>query len=82
MAMNPKLYKITREQWEKFQQHYAWQLLQSPDYRLGQAFLNFFNEVDKLMQADGDLGMQDSVKLYYETDNLMAKRIIDKWLEQ
>ena len=80
--MNPKLYKITREQWEKFQQHYAWQLLQSPDYRLGQAFLNFFNEVDKLMQADGDLGMQDSVKLYYETDNLMAKRIIDKWLEQ
>ena len=82
MAMNPKQYKITREQWEKFQQHYAWQLLQSPDYRLGQAFLNFFNEVDKLMQADGDLGLQDSVKLYYETDNLMAKRIIDKWLDQ
>ncbi len=80
--MNPKQYKITREQWEKFQQHYAWQLLQSPDYRLGQAFLNFFNEVDKLMQADGDLGLQDSVKLYYETDNLMAKRIIDKWLDQ
>ena len=80
--MNPKQYTITREQWEKFQQHYAWQLLQSPDYRLGQAFLNFFNEVDKLMQADGDLGLQDSVKLYYETDNLMAKRIIDKWLDQ
>ena len=80
--MNTKQYKITREQWEKFQQHYAWQLLQSPDYRLGQAFLNFFNEVDKLMQADGDLGLQDSVKLYYETDNLMAKRIIDKWLDQ
>lgn len=82
MVMNPKQYKITREQWEKFQQHYAWQLLQSPDYRLGQAFLNYFNEVDKIWENDGDLGRQASTNLYYETDSNKAMAIISNWIEQ
>jgi hypothetical protein len=80
--MNPRKYRISKERWAEFQEHYAWQLLQSPDYRLGQAFLNYFNEVDKIMQDDGDLGRQDSVQLYYETDNAMAQRLIDQWLDQ
>ena len=80
--MNPRKYRISKERWAEFEEHYAWQLLKSPDYRLGQAFLNYFNEVDKIMQDDGDLGQQDSVRLYYETDNAMAQRLIDQWLDQ
>jgi hypothetical protein len=79
---NPNQYRISKERWAEFQQHYAWQLLQSPDYRLGQAFLNHFNEVDKIWNNDGDLGRQASVKLYYETDNKRAMLLINQWLEE
>ena len=78
---NSRQYKISKKQWAEFQKHYAWQLLQSPDYRLGQGFLNYFNEVDKIMNADGDLGMRDSVQLYYEPDNDKAMKLIYRWLE-
>ena len=80
--MNPNQYKVSRERYQEFLEHYAWQLLKSPDYRLGQAFINFFNEVDKMMSEDGDLGKQDAVMLYYETNNLRAQQLIDKWLDQ
>lgn len=79
--MNPNQYKVSRERYQEFLEHYAWQLLKSPDYRLGQAFINFFNEVDKMMSEDGDLGKQDAVMLYYETDNNQAQTIIDRWLQ-
>jgi len=79
--MNPNQYKVSRERYQEFLEHYAWQLLKSPDYRLGQAFINFFNEVDKMMSEDGDLGKQDAVMLYYETNNNQAQTIIDRWLQ-
>ena len=77
---NPNQYKISKERWAEFEEHYAWQLLKSPDYRLGQAFLNYFNEVDKIWENDGDLGRQSSVNLYYETDNKRAMLLINQWL--
>lgn len=79
---NPNQYRISKERWAEFEEHYAWQLLRSPDYRLGQAFLNYFNEVDKIWNNDGDLGKQQSVRLYYETDNAKAMAIISNWIEQ
>lgn len=78
--MNPNQYKVSRERYAEFLKHYAWQLLKTPDYRLGQAFLNYFNEVDKIMNSDGDLGMRDSVQLYYETDNKRVQEMIDRWI--
>ena len=73
---------ITQQQYKEFMEHYAWQLLKSPDYRLGQAFLNHFNEVDKIMHADGEEGAKDSFILYYESDNKRAMQMIQKWLDQ
>ena len=78
---NPNQYRISKERWAEFQEHYAWQLLKSPDYRLGQGFLNYFNEVDKIWNNDGDLGKQQSIRLYYETDNAKAMEIIKGWLD-
>ena len=77
--MNPNQYKISKERYEEFVKDYTWKWLKNPDYRLGQAFLNFFNEVDKIWEADGDLGKQASVNLYYEPDNKKAQAIIDRW---
>jgi len=79
---NPNQYRISKERWAEFEEHYAWQLLKSPDYRLGQGFLNYFNEVDKIWNNDGDLGKQQSVRLYYETNNVKAMEIIKGWIEQ
>ena len=78
---NPNQYKISKQQWAEFEEHYAWQLLKAPDYRLGQAFLNYFNEVDKIMHADVTVGGVGFI-LYYETDNKRAIQMIQKWLDQ
>lgn len=69
---------ITKKQYQEFTEHYTWQLLQSPDYRLGQAFLNYFPEVSKrLANTDGTVL---EMKLYYETDNERAKWLINQWV--
>lgn len=69
--------KITAVEYAKFLEHYSWQLLQSPDYRLGQAFLNYFPEVSKgLAKTDGTI---IEMKLYYEADNDRAQWMIDQW---
>lgn len=71
---------ITQKQYQEFIEHYAWQLLQSPDYRIGQAFLNYFPEVSTEMTRDGDHGTLFEMKLYYETDNERAKYLINQWV--
>lgn len=69
---------ITQKQYQEFMEHYTWQLLQSPDYRLGQAFLNYFPEVSSaLTKTDGAVL---ETKLYYETDNERAKWLINQWV--
>ena len=78
---NPNQYKISKAKWAEFQEHYAWQLLSTPDYRLGQAFLNYFDTVDKVMNEDGDLGARDSIALYYAINNDEAMELIYRWLD-
>ena len=69
---------ITQQQYKEFMEHYTWQLLKSPDYRIGQAFLNYFPEVSKaLAKTDGTIL---EMKLYYETDNERAKSLINQWV--
>ena len=70
--------KISERDYVKFQEHYAWQLLQSPDYRLGQAFLNYFPEVGRDMESEDD-GALLEMKLFYEKDCAIAQRMIDSW---
>ena len=74
--------KITREQYEEFLKHLAWQRLKAPDYRFGQAFLNYFPEISKNMRRDGDLGTLDEMNLFYENSDLLAQEFISKWLDQ
>ena len=73
---------ITQEQYQEFLKHLAWQRLQSPDYRFGQAFLNYFPEISRNMRRDGDNGTLDEMNLFYEINDLVAQAIISKWVDQ
>lgn len=74
-------YRITKEQYEEFQKHYMFEFIRNSEYRLGQAFLNYFPEIGKIMINDGDLGTLDEYRLYNETDPKKAQEKINYWIE-
>lgn len=74
--------KITREEYAKFLEHFAWQRLQSPDYRLGQAFLNYFPHVSKALIEDEQWGTLYEYNIFNEINDLRAQEFIDKWVDQ
>ena len=80
--MNPYQYKITKEAYEEFLKHLVWQRLQTPDYRFGQAFLNYFPEISKMMREDGDLGSQSEYVLYSEDWEPTARMRCEQWVEK
>ena len=79
---NPYQYKITRERYEEFLKHLVWTRLQAPDYRFGQAFLNYFPEISKMMQEDGDNGSQAEYFLYNEEWEPTARMRCEEWVEK
>lgn len=80
--MNPYQYKITKQQYEEFLRHLVWVRLRAPDYRFGQAFLNYFPKIRKIMEDDGDLGSRAEQHLYYEEWEPTARMQCESWVEQ
>lgn len=78
--MNPDQYQITQAEYAEFLEHYTWQLLKSPDYRLGQGFLNYFPHISQALIADEEYGTLYEYNLYNETDREQAQGIIDQWV--
>lgn len=74
--------KITQEEYQEFLKDYTWKLLQFPDYRLGQAFLNYFTKIQDHLLMDGDHGRDYSWELYQEKDKVKAQKMIDFFREQ
>ncbi len=72
---------ISKQQYEEFLKDYTIEVLRNPDYRLGQAFLNYFPAVDRLMNNDGDLGAADATKLFYTINNDEARELIDRFVK-
>ena len=77
---------ISKERYEEFLKHYQWQLLKSPDYRLGQAFLNYFPEISKALVEETESGQPTAgalleCKLYHETNQSQAQKLIDIFRE-
>jgi hypothetical protein len=79
---NPNQYQITKEQYEEFLKHLAWTRLKAPDYRFGQAFLNYFTEIRKIMERDGDLGSQAEQHLFFEEWEPSARMKCEAWVEK
>ena len=70
---------ISKLEYGEFKKHYVWVLLQAPDYRLGQAFLNYFPKISKMMLSR-EKGMQDEFQLFNERDPKKAQEIINQVL--
>jgi hypothetical protein len=81
-SSNPNQYQITKEQYEEFLKHLAWTRLKAPDYRYGQAFLNYFPEIRDIMEHDGDLGSQGAAHLFYEEWEPTARSRCESWVEK
>ena len=69
---------ITQNQFDEFVKHYNWEILKNSDYRVGQAFINYFPAV--LRTSDG-AAVDDSAKLFYNTSNEECWNIIRKHIE-
>ena len=65
--------KISQERYAEFLKDLAWQRLKTPDYRMGQAFCNFFSK-----EANQILGTIDEFRLYYTTSDETAQELISR----
>jgi hypothetical protein len=79
--------KITREQFKQFEKEYLRQLLETPDYRFGQAFLNKFgesmiqDEVIEGISLNQKPGMPSTWQVWEERDYKRARKMVLKFVE-
>ena len=73
---------ISKERYKEFEQHWIMQFIRNPDYRLGQAFLNYFPEISKIYLNSGDHGANEEYRLWNTKDSKEANTIIQKWLNE
>jgi len=72
--------KITRKEYEQFEKHYMLEFIRNPDYRLGQAFLNYFPEISRIMRTTEDITTIAEFKLYNEKNPKLAQEQINRWI--
>lgn len=56
--------KITQLEFQEFEKDLLFKQIAYPDYRYGQAFLNYFKWVEDSLDADGDLGRIQANKIW------------------
>jgi len=74
--------KISQQQYQEFLKHLAWQRLKAPDYRFGQAFLNYFPEIRETMENGGEMSNQGSYVLFYEEWEATARMKCESWVSK
>jgi len=60
---------ITRREFEQFEQYWLMEVLKTPTYRYGQAFMNYFNNLEILM-----LSYDSTYNLWEETNVEKARQ--------
>jgi len=68
--------KITQEDWEQFKKHYMLEFIRNPDYRFGQALLNYFPNLSKHLIADGESGESVEHRLWNSLSQEEVMKII------
>jgi hypothetical protein len=56
--------KITPDEWQQFKKQYMFEFMRNPDYRFGQAFLNYFPELSKYLISAGERGESIEQRLW------------------
>jgi len=74
--------KITIKEFEEFEKQFFFEKINNPYYRLGQAFLNKFPEIDRLMEEDGDLGAQQARRVWECDNRKQVLELIDWYLDK
>lgn len=64
-------YSITKEDFQKFENHFTMEVLKNPTYRYGQAFLNYFHPwAEGYLRENSNLGMPPGVH-HSSDDNIL-----------
>lgn len=74
--------KITMKEFEEFEKQFLFDKINNPYYRLGQAFLNKFPKIDRLMERDGDLGAQQARRLWECDNRKQVLELIDWYIDK
>jgi hypothetical protein len=74
--------KITIKEFEEFEKQFLFDKINNPYYRLGQAFLNKFPEIDRLWNDDGDLGAQQARRLWECDNRKQVLELIDWYIDK
>jgi hypothetical protein len=72
--------KITPEDWEQFKKQYVFEFLRNPDYRFGQAFLNYFTALSLYLLENGDRGESIEQRLWNAKTQDEAMSIIGQMI--
>lgn len=73
--------KITWAEIEAFEKDLLFKQIANPHYRYGQAFLNYFTWVHKLMEEDGDLGWNCASNVWNSKNRLEVLDLVDWYIE-
>jgi len=74
--------KISQAQYQEFLKHLAWQRLKTPDYRFGQAFLNYFPEISRAIRESSENGSQAEYVLFNEEWEPTARMRCEQWVSK
>jgi len=72
--------QITEVQYQEFLKDYVFQVLKhGADYRLGQHFLNYFVDINRVLLSDGDVSAHNNARLYNCMDPVESEHMIRHW---
>jgi hypothetical protein len=72
---------ISQERFKEFEQFYLFEVIKNPDYRYGQAFLNYFHDEEEMMMTFNTLQLDSTFNLWEERDLIKARRMCLKYVE-
>ena len=72
--------KITMQEFEEFEKQFLFEKIKNPWYRLGQAFLNTFPEINRNMEEDGDLGINQANKIWNSSKREEVLELLDWYI--
>ena len=73
---------ITQKEFDEFVKHYNWEVIKNPDYRVGQAFINWCPAVNRQQIAEsGGQDVDSTAKMFYNTSNEECWTIIRKYVK-
>jgi len=68
---------ITQDEFDEFVKLYTWEVIRNADYRVGQAFVNYFTAISRAE----DFSVDETTNLFYNTSNEECWAIIRKFVK-